>query len=907
MDPIPFVLPFSAIDATSLPLVGGEGANLGEMTAAGFPVPGGFCVTTAAWRAFLEAAPPDVFAPLDGLTAGDLAAVRSAGATVRATLGALPIPPAVATDVTHALRALGVEHPCAVRSSATAEDLPDASFAGQQDTYLNQLGEAQVLDGVRRCWISLFTDRAILYRAERGFRHEQVQLSVVVQRMVLPEVSGILFTADPISGHRDRLSIDAGFGLGEALVSGLVSADLYRVDKLTGAILERRIADKLLRIRPLKEGGTVEEPLSDAQRHAPALSDAQITALAALAGRIERHYGRPQDVEWCIEGDTIFVVQSRPITTLFPMPEPVPRDGRLHVYISENHIQGMVDAIPPLARSMLKAIYPFGKSPEAPLDTVYMVEAGGRGYHDATEVLRLGWLRAIFPKLLEESDPLMGRALGDVAKWPEFQAEPGLAQRLYTWSWAFFRFRRLGAGLLLHALFVRPEGLIRARAAREPEVLKAVRARIDAAPVGPARMRQVGLELATLYERVRPTWFGPIFASIFGNLLLDHWFPKDADLVALLRAMPDNIVTEKDLALTDLAAVIAGNPALRAVLAAATPGDLRARLAAADPALGARLDEWLTRYGCRGPGEFDVSRPRYVDDLNPILQALRGMIAAGVSPEAIRADHAAFAAEADRALGRLVAKSPWWKRPIVRRVARVVRSLTSAREQPKHHGLQISRIAREHLAVEGARLVAAGILDAPGDIWFLRLLELAEGPGPEARARVQERKEEFRRHQHLTAPRVLTSRGERIVATHARGSAPDGALVGTSASAGVVEGIARVLEAPDQPLAKGDILVTRFTDPGWTPLFALAGGLVMEVGGQMTHGSVVAREYGIPAVVCVPDATRVIKDGDRIRVDGDRGYVEVLSGSGSSEATIPTATSVAAAATSAMPVNPAVP
>lgn len=904
MPPAALVLPFSAVDASSLPLVGGKGANLGEMTAAGFPVPPGFCVTTAAWLAFLKAAPRDVFAPLDGLSAADLAGVRAAGEAVRAALGALPMPADVAAATAKALRDLGGEHPCAVRSSATAEDLPDASFAGQQDTYLNQLGEAQVQDAVRRCWISLFTDRAILYRVERGFRHEQVQLAVVVQRMVLPEVSGILFTADPISGHRDRISIDAGFGLGEALVSGMVSADLYRVDKRTGAIIERRIADKHMRIRPLREGGTVEEAIPDAERRSPALSDAQIGALTVIAGKIEAHYRSPQDIEWCLEGDEVFVVQSRPITTLFPLPDPAPTDGKLHVYISENHIQGMVDAIPPLARSILKAIYPFGKEPGAPLDTAYMVEAGGRGFHDATELLRIGWLRAIFPELLKESDPLMGEALAQVAKWPEFQQVLSLRERLSTWSWALFRFRRLGWGLATHALFVNPEGLIQARAAREPEILLRVRARIDAVPAGPARMKQVGTELSTLYERVRPTWFGPIFASIFANLLLDHWFPKDPDLQALLRAMPDNIVTEKDLALADIAARIAHAPALRDVLATTSPQALRADLAAVAPQVDLLLERWLGRYGCRGPGEFDVSRPRYVDDLNPLLQALRGMTATGASPQAIRADHAAYAAEAGRALERLVAKAPWWKRPVVRRAARLVRHLTSAREQPKHHGLQISRIAREHIAAEGDRLRATGVLDDAADIWFLRIAELGRELDSGVRGVVAARKAEHRRDQHAVPPRVITSRGERVVAVHARGDAPAGALVGTSASVGVVEGIARVLEAPDQPMGKGEILVTRFTDPGWTPLFALAGGLVMEVGGQMTHGSVVAREYGIPAVVCVPDATKLIRDGDRIRVDGDRGYVEVLLGSGSSAATIAAANSVAAAAATPTPPNP---
>lgn len=871
-----YVLPFTELGAHSLPIVGGKGANLGEMTAAGLPVPQGFCVTTAAYREFLKAAPPDTFAPLDGLSAADLGRVRAAGEEVRRRLGALPLPEGIATAAKAALAALGVTHPCAVRSSATAEDLPDASFAGQQDTYLNMLGEAQVLDAIRRCWISLFTDRAILYRVERGFRHEQVQLAVVVQRMVLPEVSGIMFTADPISGHRGVISIDAGFGLGEALVSGVVSADLYRIDKASRAVVEQRIADKHLRIRPLPQGGTVEEHLPDEQRKAPALSPANLGKLTDLALRIERHYGKPQDVEWCLEGGELFVVQSRPITTLFPVPEPKPADGAVHVYISENHIQGMTDAIPPLARSMLKAIYPFGKHAADPTQTRYMVEGGGRCFHDITDVLRVGWLRAIFPALLEDSDPLMGKAVGEAAKWPQWKASIGFAERWRIAAAMTFRFRRLLWGMFRGFFFTDPDDFVRKGHLLEPAVLEAVRGRVSQAPAGQPRMRQISVELSHIYERIRPLWFGAIFTSIFSKLLLDTWFPKDADVGALLRAMPYNIVTEKDLALADLAAAIAAKPALKKMLDDASPATFRAQLAQADAAVAAQLDAWFERFGCRGPGEFDISRPRYVDDLSALLPMLRGMVSKPGLPEAIRRDHAGFAQEADKALERLVAKVPWWKKPFVRRAAVLTRHLTSAREQPKHHGLQINRIAREHLAEEGKRLVQQGALAAADDVWFLRLDELVGGLPEGTQAVVEERKAEFRRHQHLSPPRVITSHGERLVASHAATNAPKGALVGTSASVGVIEGIARVLQSPDQPLAKGEILVTRFTDPGWTPLFAVAGGLVMEVGGQMTHGSVVAREYGIPAVVCVPDATQRIQDGARIRVDGDRGWVEVL-------------------------------
>ncbi|HYO71506.1 MAG TPA: PEP/pyruvate-binding domain-containing protein, partial [Archangium sp.] len=288
----PLILPFEHVSVADLPRVGGKGANLGEMARAGFPVPPGFCVTTAAFDAFLAGSGElqALYAELEALDGKDVEAARRAAEATREVLGRAPVPQAVAQAVLTTWRALGTEASWAVRSSATAEDLPDASFAGQQDTYLNIRGAEALLDAVRRCWVSLFTDRAVLYRARSGFGHRAVKLSVVVQRMVLPEVSGILFTADPITGRRGTVSIDAGFGLGEALVSGLINADLYKVDKETGEILEVQVGDKALAIRPRPEGGTWEERLPEAVRGARALDDAALRELVAMGVRIEAHY-----------------------------------------------------------------------------------------------------------------------------------------------------------------------------------------------------------------------------------------------------------------------------------------------------------------------------------------------------------------------------------------------------------------------------------------------------------------------------------------------------------------------------------------------------------------------------------------------------------------------------------------
>ncbi|MFN7146892.1 MAG: PEP/pyruvate-binding domain-containing protein, partial [Myxococcota bacterium] len=403
-------------------------------------VPPGYCVTTASFATFLAQADADaLFGALDALAPDDVAGARRVAADVRAALGRLPVPPAVGDAVLAAWRALdGGAHAWAVRSSATAEDLPDASFAGQQDTYLNVRGEGPLLAAVRDCWVSLFTDRAVLYRARNGFAHRAVQLAVVVQRMVRPEVSGILFTADPVTGTRATCSIDAGWGLGEALVGGLVTADLYRVDKATGAVREVRVGDKHIAIRPLAEGGTVTEEVPEALRHARALTDAQCAALVAIGRRIEDAAGGvPQDVEWCFEGGVLHVVQARPITSLYPLP-PAPADGGLHAYFSFGHGQMMPEAMPPLARDTWVHLLPFGRGsltgrPEdrAPASRA-LLEAGGRLYIDVTTPLRLPRVRAallgVLATVYPEGSELLARLVPRLG--PDTRPSPGATLRL---------------------------------------------------------------------------------------------------------------------------------------------------------------------------------------------------------------------------------------------------------------------------------------------------------------------------------------------------------------------------------------------------------------------------------------------------------------------------------------------
>ena len=394
-----YVLGLQEIDQTQVAVVGGKGAQLGELSRIeGISVPAGVCVTTDAFRRVMAEAPSidDRLTRLSRLNPDDREAVRTLSAEIRRTLEGIAIPEDLAAAITGALARLGEQAAYAVRSSATAEDLPTASFAGQQDTYLNVIGPAAILQHVSQCWASLFTERAVTYRLRNGFDHGMVQMAVVVQQMVFSHAAGILFTADPITGNRKVAVVEASFGLGEALVSGLVNADAYKVRD--GEIVAKAVATKQLAIHALSAGGTQKQAIDPARQEQPALTDAQIVQLTQLGRRIETHFGCPQDIEWCLADDAFQIVQSRPITTLFPIPAVSDREN--HVYVSVGHQQMMTDPMKPLGLSFWQMTTP------AP-----MAEAGGRLFVDVTQRLATPATRAGILEALGRSDPLTGDAL----------------------------------------------------------------------------------------------------------------------------------------------------------------------------------------------------------------------------------------------------------------------------------------------------------------------------------------------------------------------------------------------------------------------------------------------------------------------------------------------------------------
>ncbi|WP_406089096.1 rifamycin-inactivating phosphotransferase [Streptomyces sp. NBC_01013] len=865
-----YVRDLQEVDETQIALVGGKGAHLGGLSRIeGIRVPPGFCVTTDAFRRVIAQA-PSIDGQLDQLSRlepDDREAIRTLSAQIRRTIEGIAIPGDLAAAITRALSPLGEQAAYAVRSSATAEDLPTASFAGQQDTYLNVIGPTAILRHISRCWASLFTERAVTYRRRNDIDDRDIHMAVVVQRMAFPQASGILFTADPVTGNRKVATVDAGFGLGEALVSGLVNPDVFKVRD--GEVVARTIAAKQRALHALPAGGTQEVAIASPQQEQPALTDAQVVRLVQLGRRIEEHFGRPQDIEWCLADDGFQIVQSRPITTLFPVPGT--SDHENHIYVSVGHQQMMTDPMKPLGYSMWQLTA-----------MVAMHEAGGRLFVDVTRRLaspagRVGLLdlmgkgdplvrdaletvldRDDFVPLLPDPDPGPGRPPAGGASVP-IETDPAIVTELIERSQASItaleRDIRTKSGPALFD-FLLEAFKEHKRALGDPASMQVIMAGMEA------------------------TWW-------LNDKLLEWLGEKNAADTLTLSA-PDNITSEMGLELLAVADVIRPYPELVAFLRSAEHAedaaflDELAKLTGGTEARDA-IETYLDRYGMRCAAEIDITRPRWRERPSTLVPAIldnvRNFEPGAAEHRFERGRQKAQKKERD-VLSRLRAlpdgdrKADEAKRMIDR-----VRTFIGYREYPKYGIVSRYFVYKQALLQEAERLVEAQVLSEKEDVFYLTFQEfhdVARSHQVDDRL-IRQRKDAFRSYHALTPPRVLTSDGEAITGAYRRDDVPSGALTGLPVSAGTVEGRARViLDMAEADLEAGDILVTPFTDPSWSPLFVGIAGLVTEVGGMMTHGAVIAREYGLPTVVGVERATQLIRDGQRIRVHGTDGYIELL-------------------------------
>lgn len=904
-------LPLELVGAELLPEVGGKAANLGELMRAGLPVPAGFCLTTQAYRRATASAGLDVVhAALAGTAADDLPALARLAADARTLVRAADVPADISDAVRSSYTALGADVPVAVRSSATAEDLPFASFAGQQDTFLNVVGVDAVLAAVRQCWASLWTDRAVSYRATHGISPSTVSLAVVVQRMVDAAVAGVLFTANPVTGRRHEAVIDASPGLGEAVVSGAVNPDHFVVDSATRKILERRIGSKGVAIRPLPGGGTERVEQSGAGSQ-PCVDDAGLLALERLGRRAELHFGAPQDLEWAVDGGGVpWLTQSRPITTLYPLPERRRvRDGT-RVYLCFSLAQGLTRPLTPMglagfrliASSVARAAHfdvPVPHDGPPPY-----VQAGQRLFFDLTPVVRSAVGRAIVPRVFDVMEARSAAVLRRLFTDPRFSVtsrSPWRVLRHVAPVAARFRVPET----LLRALF-RPEAALR-RAERFGERFRAALV-VPAGSTPVQRLdhveRILGHELFPVVPNILPLpALGFALLAGAGRLLGRRAGP--GALQPVLRGLPNNVTTEMDLALWQLAAAIRADAAAAAVFDSAgfdgavfdgavfddagfddsrVPELARRYRAHRLPAVvQSGLAGFLGRYGHRAVAEIDLGMPRWSDDPTHILGVLANYLRLDDPGQAPDRQFSKAEREAEAQVERLAAAAgerSKLRAALVRAALKRTRMFAGLRELPKYHIVEALSAVRGQLQVIGTELAAAGRISEADDVFFLDLDETREGlAGRPLQHLVAQRREEYaqelgRRH----IPRVLLSDGTEPEALQAGTAGAEtgtpGLLTGTPASAGTVTARARViLEPQGARLEPGEILVAPSTDPGWTPLFLTAGGLVMEMGGPNSHGAVVAREYGIPAVVGVPDATSLIATGHSITVDGAAGTV----------------------------------
>ncbi|MFF0865563.1 PEP/pyruvate-binding domain-containing protein [Nonomuraea sp. NPDC003560] len=821
------VIPLDDEAAADLGTAGGKGASLARLVRAGLPVPGGFVVTTRAYRSFVTAFGDEI------ASSGDPGALFAAH----------EIPAGLAEEIRAAHAALGDDVAVAVRSSATAEDLPELSFAGQQDTFLNVRADG-LLEAVRRCWASLWNPRAVAYRERNGVPHDDVALAVVVQELVDADAAGIMFTADPVTGARDEIVVNASWGLGEAVVGGQVTPDTITLSG--GRVTGSRVADKtVMTVRTAS--GTREEPVPEELRRAPVLDPAQAVELAALGERVQALYGMPMDVEWARRDGTFAILQARPITGLKPQVEEW-NDSLKGDYLwtAGNLGEAIPDVMTPATWSFVRIFIHEAMSASALPGFDLVGNIGGRFYMNLSVVHSIA------------------AALG-------MRSRLGAVEQV---------FGRLPAGLEVPLVRLSRWEIVRRVLPMAVTLQRRVRRNIKDLPAFLATSRQRCEELR---ERVAATSSGPELADLWTSAIEPHLVISSRMLEAAGRQGGATLVWTRDRLRR-----LMGEADAEAML---TGVNADGELASLGPVLGlGRLargeisrEEFALAYGHRGPHEFEVSRPRPGEDPAWIDAQLAGLRDLRAGTEALLARQEKARQEA---WARFAARHPGKEarmRARVRRWNAVVRDRESARSE----NIRAFWVLR-------AFVVRAGELTGHGDdlfhLYLEEILDVLRGDAS-ALARVPVRRATHDRYAALPPyPTVIVGRfdpvrwaadpGRRADVYDARGfDVPvSDTVTGFPGAPGVVEGVARVIAGPEDGdrLAPGEILVTTLTNVGWTPMFPRAAAVVTDMGAPLSHASIVARELGIPAVVGTGNATMRLRDGDRVRVDGERGTVELL-------------------------------
>ena len=882
-----YTLWFQDIDVSAVSVVGGKGANLGEMVRAGMPVPPGFCITAKAYYDYLQ------ITGLDDAVRGVIGKggqvhpdeIDPLAAEIRSLILEEEIPSSITEGIIRFYRDLceilqfegAAEAPVAVRSSATAEDLPEASFAGQQDTYLNVRGERNVIQHVKACWASLWTARAMAYRQRQGYDHLMVRAAVVIQSMLEPDTSGVLFTANPVSGNVEEVVLNASWGLGEAIVSGLVTPDTYVIRKDDFAVLSQEKGTKEITILNDGEGGIKELSTPESRRDIYALKDEQVIELTTLGTAIESHYGHPHDIEWAYEGDRCYVLQARPITTLA-------KDEDL-------------GSEPEYNRSMFVELFPESLSP---LFLSVMQHLIGEMLDFVLNLWGFQPPQDIEPVGVFYNQPYFNRSYIETALAP---LPTSVRQRVVGQLMNPFghqeRSVKGGSSLAYYEMTVRMLRIMYRFPERLADIISEYQGEI-------AELQSLPIDSASdeeLVTRIREKVFGAssillgydfLLIAITGlsyqvlGSFLERFAGEDTEMLRarLISGVDGNMTMETNLRLWDLAEVAKREPeVVQALKRGSTPGSATtfAELPG-DSQFAVEFDKFLQAYGHREI-RMDIMYPTWVEDPTPVLGFIRGYLEADSSqdPHLRQDDLQRARIEATKEVSDQLSQTwigRWFIKPIFFWVLRYAQALTRERDTMHFEMTRVFPLFRQYLHEIGRRWVNNGWIDHEEDVFFLTFDELEENAFEpcDRRKLVRTRKEEFDFAQSYPWPDAIIGEREVFLRERPSSAGEEGQFSGIASSPGVVSGVARLIRGPDDfnNLQDGDILVAPFTTPVWTPLFGIARGLVTESGGILSHGAIVAREYGIPAVMSVANVMNLLEDGSPITVDGDRGFVRVI-------------------------------
>jgi len=848
---------FRELTSEDLYMVGGKGINLGLMLQAGIPVPDGFCILTPAFNAHLDATGLEVeLGVLNQLQVDDLTGIEAAGKMLREQIRTASVSSELKNAVREALEGFEPDTSFAVRSSATAEDLPDASFAGQQDSYLFVKGEEAVLQAVRDCWASLFNDRAISYRLKNAIPNKGLSISVVVQRMIDPIFSGVLFTADPVSENRDWMTVEYVAGVGEDLVAGKKEPHMVAYDKEKGEIL----SDQQVPGNPDK------------------LQELTMFKLFRLGTEIEEFYGRPMDIEWAQDGaGRIWILQARAITTLLPLINPQ-REGSA-VYLSFHHVQNMMQPFRPLGASCLQLVLPFDRDETG--KTRIFQYANGFLFADMTDYLAVSFLRRTVGSRFDGIDAVMAGSLRRLWKDKDFvrNLKPIHPKGREVWAAVQFLIRGIWrAGKPNESNIERCNVFI-------DEYVGSLKKQLESANTDSDRL-EICISGLQGYLKEAFTRFVPLIGPGLGayRLLVNKTEKKlgsDELAQTLVKGLKGNATTEMGLVIGDLAERIREEKVWRTRLDQWDARVFVTELMKAETPAGDQMRLVMDRYGSRGIGEIDLTSIRWFEDPSAIVLSIKNHLR-NYRPNQHRVEYDAMTsaslAAAEEIVIRLGGRNPIRVRFYQAMVNRVL-YMMPAREHPKYGMVQVFGQVKKQLLRLGENAVDKDLLQSTEDMYFLEFDEIRQMIKEEMsmKAQVVNRRQAFQRASTHRIPRVVTNRGWIVPPESDGRTAGENELLGFGVSSGIVEGFARVVRSPlEARMQPGEILIAPFTDPGWTPLFIHAKGLVLEVGGMLTHGAIVAREYGIPAVVGVNEAMERINTGDLLRVDGDKGLVTVL-------------------------------